>query len=404
MRLIHIFTTTKPYRDVVEMIYRLNSSVGENIILSRDAQPLPLGVSNTRYILAPSGIRGLRFWWWAAQEAKRLILASDSRNDWIISEQVVGIASFILRFVLRIRRPTLVFLVFPSIQFLLKRGWNADRWARPLTLRHKWTYFSDMLRRSMIDIVSGLGADVIAANSDEILCSVNKLSGKRRMALLPNPIDASGGALRQEAARTDFNLLFVAAMQPHKGVALAMEIFSRLLKDIPGARLTLVGAPYPWDTAWFEALLPKYQQRCGDRLVYRGKIPFDELSEVYSEADVFLFPSFYEGSPRVICEAMQCGCAIVTSDLSGNRLIDPDGEALQYFEPGDIDGALRILKSLAADRAALRALKAASQHLIRSRFSSERVAEILLQIYRPMLNGKHDIIPAADLVQNGAVQ
>src|SRR5688500_155329 len=104
MRLIHIFTTTRQYRDVIEAIYCLDGVSQENIILSRDAQPMPAGLLRTRYILAPPSIRGIRFWWWAAKEAKRLIRSSG--DDWIVSEQVVGVAAFLLRFVLTVRCPT----------------------------------------------------------------------------------------------------------------------------------------------------------------------------------------------------------------------------------------------------------------------------------------------------------
>jgi glycosyltransferase involved in cell wall biosynthesis len=401
MRLIHIFTTTKQYRDVVEALYCLDRAVKENVILSRDAQPLPENLANTRYIIAPERLRGWRFWWWAAKESKRLIHSSDS-SDWIVSEQVVGVSAFLLRFCLNVRCPTLVFFVFPSIKFLMERGWSADQWSRPLKWAHQWVHIKDMLKRSAIDIISVFGADVISANSDEILRSLKFFTGSKRTALLPNPVRSIGASGSEERVAGEFNLLFVAAMQPHKGIAMAMEIVARLQQVLPNAKLTVVGGSYPWDEHWFRELLERYQRRCGSAISYRGKVAFEELSRVYRTADVFLFPSFYEGSPRVVCEAMQYGCAVVTSDLSGNRLIDPEGEALQYFPAGDIDAALKILKRLATDKERLEQVRAASRRVIESRFSSEQVAEILLNIYRPMLNEKTTEAPAPGLPEKSS--
>ena len=101
---------------------------------------------------------------------------------------------------------------------------------------------------------------------------------------------------------------------------------------------------------------------------------------------------------------MQYGCVVVTSDLSGNRVIDPDGEALQYFPAGDIDAALKILERLAGDREQLERVKAASRRLIESRFSADRVAEILLNIYRPMLDKTAAEVSALTLPEKGSAR
>jgi len=404
MRVIHIFTATSSWRDIVRSIYALDPHVQESVVIAHDEQPLPENLRNTRHLVAPEGIRGIRFWWWAAHQARAIIRKSEQPDEWIVSEQVVGITLFILRYILRFRCRSTVFFVFPTFKFLRERGWNADRYARPLALSHRWFHIRDMAKRSVIEVLSILGSDVISANSQEILDSNRSLAGWRKSYLLPNSVTktAHQSPIRQSDQDGVFNIIFVAAMQPHKGVALAMEMFARIMQEMPQARLILVGTCYHWDKAWFQQLLEKYQRRCGERISYRGKLPFEELAQVYGQADIFLFPSFYEGSPRVICEAMQYGCAVVTSDLPGNRLIDPQGEALQYFRPGNIEAALSIVRKLAANRDSLNAVRNASRRLIETRFTADHIGAMLLRIYQSMLPDRATLKPAPDLVENGA--
>ena len=59
------------------------------------------------------------------------------------------------------------------------------------------------------------------------------------------------------------------------------------------------------------------------------------IKEVYQDADYFCLPSFYEGTPNVICEAMACGLPVVCSDVSDNSRYVKEGENGFLFDPND---------------------------------------------------------------------
>lgn len=61
---------------------------------------------------------------------------------------------------------------------------------------------------------------------------------------------------------------------------------------------------------------------------FAGKVDQDELVRTYQRAHVFVLPSFYEGLPLVVIEALACGCRVVVTDLSGIR------EWLEAAAPG----------------------------------------------------------------------
>ncbi|WP_028577763.1 glycosyltransferase family 4 protein [Desulfomicrobium escambiense] len=57
----------------------------------------------------------------------------------------------------------------------------------------------------------------------------------------------------------------------------------------------------------------------GDRVTVHGVLSHRELGGLMRLSDIFVLPSFFEGLPLVLLEAMACGCRIVTTDLPGSR-------------------------------------------------------------------------------------
>lgn len=58
-----------------------------------------------------------------------------------------------------------------------------------------------------------------------------------------------------------------------------------------------------------------------------------QIKQVYQEADFFCLPSFYEGTPNVICEAMSCGRPIICSAVCDNPMYVEEGENGFLFDP-----------------------------------------------------------------------
>ncbi len=55
---------------------------------------------------------------------------------------------------------------------------------------------------------------------------------------------------------------------------------------------------------------------------FLGVVPNDQVSEILNKYSIFVLPSFYEGNPKVLLEAMSCGLAVVGSNIPGiNKII-----------------------------------------------------------------------------------
>ena len=96
-----------------------------------------------------------------------------------------------------------------------------------------------------------------------------------------------------------------------------------------------------------------YQHEC-EELIHKYHLeqcfafhePIQNIIKEYQESDVCCLPSYYEGFPNVICEAMSCGLPIVCSDVSDNSLLVKEGRNGFLFNPRSIDDMTEKLEKI----------------------------------------------------------
>ena len=115
---------------------------------------------------------------------------------------------------------------------------------------------------------------------------------------------------------------------------------------------------YVFHISWYgyKAVYKEYQEyynNCLKKIESLGLQSFIELkektndiSECYQKSDYFCLPSFYEGTPNVICEAMACGLPIVCSDVCDNGRYVCDGENGFLFDPHDVASIVSTFERL----------------------------------------------------------
>lgn len=79
-------------------------------------------------------------------------------------------------------------------------------------------------------------------------------------------------------------------------------------------------------------------------LVQTGHLAAADLAALFRHAQLFLFPSLYEGFGLPILEAMACGCPVITSNAGS--LPEVAGDAAQIFDPADATGMARAATTL----------------------------------------------------------
>ena len=146
------------------------------------------------------------------------------------------------------------------------------------------------------------------------------------------------------APRGDFaqRALFIGRMDPVKGVPVLLRAFGDVARDYPGARLDLVGdGPAMRD---FTAMA----QTTGvaDRVRFLGYRNQDEVAAHLAEADMLVLPSFAEGVPVVLMEAMASRIPVIASRVAGVAELVEDGQSGFVLPPGDERSLATSLRTL----------------------------------------------------------
>jgi len=115
---------------------------------------------------------------------------------------------------------------------------------------------------------------------------------------------------KRNSIRTIPELLFVGNIKPHKGVEDLFEALRLIDKPV---KLILCGKGEP---EYIEFLKNKTQNyKVPHQISFKGYLSPFKLLNYYQNCDIFVFPSHTEGMPRVLLEAMSCGCPVVCSDI-----------------------------------------------------------------------------------------
>jgi glycosyltransferase involved in cell wall biosynthesis len=155
-------------------------------------------------------------------------------------------------------------------------------------------------------------------------------------------------------------VLFVGTIEPRKNVDLLLDAFESLPTVLREQYQLVVAGPVGWAA---QATVARLAAQPGG-VRYLGYIPEPDLGPLTAAADVFVYPSLYEGFGFPVAQAMAAGTPVITSNLSslpevvGNAalLVDPRSQSelraalIRLMESGDLR---RALASAGRERARL---------------------------------------------------
>ncbi len=172
-------------------------------------------------------------------------------------------------------------------------------------------------------------------------------------------------------------IMFVGRLDAVKGVPLLLEAFARLSSIHPDARLSIVGdGP---DRASLEAQAS--QAGLADRIGFLGYRPQDEVANLLLAADMLVLPSFAEGVPVVLMEAMASRIPVIASQVAGVAELVSDGENGFVIPAGDVETLTARLDQLLSDPALCARMGAAGRAKVEADFDIEKEAEWLGTIF-----------------------
>ena len=173
-------------------------------------------------------------------------------------------------------------------------------------------------------------------------------------------------------------ILYVGGLHPRKGVDNLIKAFGTICRRFPEAHLHLVGSgPHQ---AEYEALARDVAP--AGRVIFCGHS--DDPRPYMRGADIFVLASRSEPASLVLSEAREAGCAVIATEVGGNKEMLEDGAAGILLPPDRPDLLASALSDLLGDPSRLTEAKARSQINI-DKMSLRRVAAETEQVYREIL-------------------
>ncbi len=112
------------------------------------------------------------------------------------------------------------------------------------------------------------------------------------------------------------NILFFSRVERDKGIFESIESIKKLIDKGYNINFSIVGNGESSIIQKIELDIKGYE----DRIKIVGKITgIEAISEIFKKTDIYVFPSYHEGFPRVLYEAMSFSTPIVTTDISGTE-------------------------------------------------------------------------------------
>ena len=258
-----------------------------------------------------------------------------------------------LRFVQRLReKPDLVHIHIadgPSF-------WRKSTYARearlagiPVCLHGHFTslielYRSNRLKARAIGRVFA-DAECVFALSSDMARQINEMSrGRARVKVLHNPCPPDGFDSSPRAVTDHPHVLFMGRVGDRKGIFDLISAWPQVLEAVPGARLIVAG----------DGELDRLRQqvselKIADSIDILGWISGADRLDAYRRAHVFSLPSYAEGLPMGVLEAMGAGLPVVSTAINGTPDAVDDGTTGLLHAPGDKQALTAHLVRLLSD-------------------------------------------------------
>jgi glycosyltransferase involved in cell wall biosynthesis len=176
-------------------------------------------------------------------------------------------------------------------------------------------------------------------------------------------------------------ILYVGSEQPRKNLPVllrALAVVKRERKDF----VLLKAGRSQWKGARRDLVDLVGQLGLKEEVVFADYVPEDDLPLLYGAADVFVFPSLYEGFGLPPLEAMACGCPVITSNASS--LPEVVGDAGIMLDPHDETGLAEAIVRVLEDEDLRQGMIARGLEQSR-RFSWDVTARETIAVYRELL-------------------
>jgi glycosyltransferase involved in cell wall biosynthesis len=251
----------------------------------------------------------------------------------------------------------------------------------PDYMRKKWPVPAKMFLK-FCERMGMVFANEIISIAKNIAGDVKKKYG-RESAIIPNGVEiphpvVTENTLEKYDLQKQKYILSVGRFVPEKGFDDLIDAFNH--GKFEQWKLVIIGDADHEDE--YSRSLRKKDSN-NNKIVLTGFMVGQPLHELYSQAGIFVLPSYYEGLPIVLLEAMSYGLSCIASDIPANRNIEMENE--RFFEVGDIESIAAKIRSF-IHKSWTKKDREKQIKMVAEEYNWEKIANKTLKIYEKVIS------------------
>ena len=175
--------------------------------------------------------------------------------------------------------------------------------------------------------------------------------------------------------------MFAGTITPRKGVDRLVKAAEMVLRDHKDVTFLLVGN-LKLDEEFVNRVVKYVKDKGLNRNIrFTGFVPYEDLKALYSACDIFVLPSFGEGDPIALKEALASGKPLVGSNVGGIPMQIRDGWNGFLVEPGNERQLAEKIRYLIENEEERERMGKNSRKLAEEEFSWEKITDRYVEVY-----------------------
>lgn len=222
--------------------------------------------------------------------------------------------------------------------------------------------------------------DILIALSEEWKERLAQIVPEDKITIIENYSVPHEDALEERMKRSCNNtVLFLGELGKRKGCYDIPAVIARVKKRVPNVRFVLAGAGSDADEKAIKQLID--EKSVTENTIFPGWVRGDMKDKLLREADVFFLPSYNEGMPMSVLDAMGYGLPVVSTNVGGIPKIVHNGENGYCCDPGDIQEFTNYLVLLLSNDQHRKQAGKQSQKIVKEKYSFTAHIKQLEKLY-----------------------
>lgn len=216
----------------------------------------------------------------------------------------------------------------------------------------------------------------LIALSDEWKDNFKKIVDENKITVIENYSILNIEAIEERKhKKNEHNVLFLGFICKRKGCYDIPAIVEKVALEIPDVKFVLAGSG---DIDQIKAITP---DKIKNNIVYPGWVRDKEKDKLLREADLFFLPSYNEGMPMSILDAMGYGLPVVSTTVGGITKIVHDGVNGYVCEPGEVNLMSEKIKDILINNEIIKSFSKQSIEILKKGYLLDQHLKLVKEVY-----------------------